>query len=77
MSFVLQPRRNLAHSQAFGRHQTSSNGVDVVVIFSQKWNLSTLPGTNMEVENHLFVVEHGLPGGAILHFHVSSRECIS
>ena len=29
----------------------------------------------MEVEHHLFVVEHGLPYGAILHFHVSSREC--
>ena len=24
--------------------------------------------------HHLFVVEHGLPYGAILHFHVSSRE---
>ena len=30
----------------------------------------------MEVENHLFVVENGLPFGAIVHFHVSSRECI-
>ena len=37
----------------------------------------TLPGTNMEVENHLFVVENGLPFGAILHFHVSSGECTS
>ena len=25
----------------------------------------------MEVEYHLFVVENGLPFGAILHFHVS------
>ena len=24
---------------------------------------STLPGTNMEVENHLFVVKNGLPRG--------------
>ena len=31
--------------------------------------------SHMEVENHLFVVENGLPFGAILHFHVSSREC--
>ena len=31
----------------------------------------------MEVENHhLFAVENGLPFGAILHFHVSSKECI-
>ena len=32
----------------------------------------------MEVENQLFdlfVVENGLLFGAILHFHVSSREC--
>ena len=33
-------------------------------------------GTFMEVENHLFVVENdGNWFGAILHFHVSSREC--
>ena len=29
----------------------------------------------MEVENHLFVVENGLPRGQAIHFHVSSREC--
>ena len=37
--------------------------------------LARSPWTNMEVENHQFVVENGLPFGAILHFHVSSREC--
>ena len=26
-------------------------------------SIFTLPGTNMEVENHLFVVENGLPRG--------------
>ena len=30
----------------------------------------------MEVENHLFIVEFMVFQGAILHFHVSSRECI-
>ena len=32
----------------------------------------------MEVDNHLFVVEHGLTYRAILHVynHVSSSECI-
>ena len=30
----------------------------------------------MEVENPLFVVDNDLPYGAILHFHVSSRECM-
>ena len=35
----------------------------------------TLPGINMEVENHLFVVDFVVLQGAILHFHVSSREC--
>ena len=30
---------------------------------------------NMEVDNHLFVEENGLPRGQAIHFHVSSREC--
>ena len=36
----------------------------------------TLPGTNMEVEKDLFVLDFMVFQGAILHFHVSSRECI-
>ena len=37
----------------------------------------TLPGINMEVENRLVVEDFMVFQGAIFHFHVSSRECIS
>ena len=37
----------------------------------------TLPGINMEVENLLVVEDFMVFQGAIFHFHVSSRECIS
>ena len=34
--------------------------------------IETLPGTNLEVENTLFVEENGLPRGHAVHFQVSS-----
>ena len=39
---------------------------------------SDIPATNMEVENHLFVVDKSSFWGhsEFTHFHVGSRECI-
>ena len=47
-----------------------SVGVPTAMSLGTSWNYF-----NMEVENPLFVVENGLPYGAMFHFHVSSREC--
>ena len=43
--------------------QRQPSGTDGIIDLSEKKALSTLPRTNMEVENHLFVVESGLPMG--------------
>ena len=37
----------------------------------------TLPGTNMEVENYLFLEEHGLPFGASSLVHSKRQQIVS